>query len=176
MGDCKREPGSGQDLRNPHRNNADATIPEQIADKLTEPGGNKLETAEKPVAWEPFDSKLENALSQVREWLSSVYSPAQVDRAIQVIPQERRLRFKIWTAVNEYAVIVHIKDERPLEEAYMGAVASRRTPRVGETWTRGNDLPDGRFGEELWRKILAAIVRYEAQEVKSDSWKKGSSL
>lgn len=157
MGDCQREPG---------------TIPAQTVDKPTTKADSDLETVEEPVTWKPFDNKLENALSQVREWLSSVYSPAQVDRAIKVTPQERAIRFKIWTAVNEYTVVVHIKDEQPLEEAYMGAVASSRTPRVGETWTRGNDLPDGHFGEDLWQKILTAIVRYEAQEVKSDSWKK----
>lgn len=107
------------------------------------------------------------ALSQIREWLSELYSAAQVDRAVVVQRHKRTIRFKLWTATNEYSVVADLNGP----QGYLGAFAKSRMSRAGETWHRGNDLPDGNFCEETWRKILEGIVRYEAQEIKSDKWK-----
>lgn len=46
-------------------------------------------------------------------------------------------------------------------DTYLGCVASCRTQRPGETWTRGNDLPDGGFSRETFDRIIFAIVGYE---------------
>lgn len=123
------------------------------------------------MGWNPM---LEQAYEKVREWLRVVYRPSQIDRAVHVRPDDGEcgsIYVKIWTDTNEYRVCISLKPTGRLEDAYMGASASTRKPRAGETWTRGNDLPDGRFSDGLWRDILAAIVRYEAQEVKSEKWK-----
>jgi len=123
------------------------------------------------MGWNPT---LEKAVEQVRAWLGHIYSPSQIGRAVHVRPEDGELgaiHVKIWTDTNEYRIRVAMKPGG-LADAYMGASASTRRPRAGETWARGNDLPDGRFSEELWHRILAAIVRYEAQEIKSESWKK----
>jgi hypothetical protein len=44
---------------------------------------------------------------------------------------------------------------------YLGCVASCTFYRPGENWTRGNDLPDGKFCRETWEAIKDAIIRYE---------------
>jgi len=44
---------------------------------------------------------------------------------------------------------------------YLGCVASARTVRPGEDWTRGNDLPDGPFAKETFDDIMQAVVAYE---------------
>lgn len=44
---------------------------------------------------------------------------------------------------------------------YLGCIASTNFYRPGENWTRGNDLPDGKFCRETWEKIKDAIIRYE---------------
>lgn len=117
---------------------------------------------------------LEQAYETIREWLGAVYRPSQIDRAVHVRPDDGEcgaIHVKIWTDTNEYRVRISLKPMGRLEDAYMGASASSRKPRAGEDWTRGNDLPDGGFSEALWQEIMVAIVRYEAQEVKSESWK-----
>lgn len=48
---------------------------------------------------------------------------------------------------------------------YLGCIMSARKARAGETWTRGSDLPDGKFSEETWQKIVLAIVSYELVEL-----------
>lgn len=48
---------------------------------------------------------------------------------------------------------------------YLGCIASTMYYRPGENWTRGNDLPDGKFCRETWDAIVNAIVRYELQKV-----------
>ncbi len=44
---------------------------------------------------------------------------------------------------------------------YLGCIASCRTQRPGENWTRGSDLPDGEFSRETFDEIIRAIVAYE---------------
>ena len=44
---------------------------------------------------------------------------------------------------------------------YLGCIASARTVRPGEDWTRGNDLPDGPFSKETFDDIMRAVVAYE---------------
>jgi len=133
----------------------------------------------------------ETAIARIRKWLEPIYGFGHVDRAICCkdelkkhtgestdIPISNKDEFKrykqyiyikIFTAKNEYTIVVHLEDV--LSDSYMGAHASSRISRTGETWTRGNDLPDGKFSDELWLEILQDIVGYESCEIKSEKWK-----
>jgi hypothetical protein len=125
------------------------------------------------------DATVALAVSTLKAWLSEIYSPEQIDRCIMVDAHERRVLAKIWTAANEYTIIAVIPEDIPegckpadaLAVSYLGASSNSRLQRPGETWNRGNDLPDGKFSVETWRAILAGIVRYEAQEIKSTRWR-----
>jgi len=48
---------------------------------------------------------------------------------------------------------------------YLGCTMSCRMPRAGEDWTRGNDLPDGKFARETWNRIKNAIIQNELVKV-----------
>lgn len=119
----------------------------------------------------------EEAICDMRRWLSCIYSPIKADRALKIeyrtvpdsVVQKLYMRVKIWTATNVYSITVSIHVLHP--PGYLGCGAQSRKSRTGENWTRGNDLADGVFGEETWQKILRDIVRYEAEEVKSEKWK-----
>jgi hypothetical protein len=74
----------------------------------------------------------------------------------------RRLRFSegdsrgkviFCTATHTYAIA--------FTDTYLGCVASSRIERAGENWTRGSDLPDGKFSHETFDEIMRAIVAYE---------------
>ncbi len=130
-----------------------------------------------PLVDDPNES-YEAAIIKMREWLSCIYSPSKLDRAFRVEYVDVRpssyipklfLKSKIWTFNNVYTITASIHaDNLP---GYLGCGGLSRKPRTGETWERGNDLFDGDFGEVTWQKIMQDIVRYEAEEVKSEKWK-----
>jgi hypothetical protein len=47
------------------------------------------------------------------------------------------------------------------DTGYLGCIAQTRKPRAGETWARGNDLPDGSLTKDTWDSIVRKIVGYE---------------
>lgn len=63
----------------------------------------------------------------------------------------------IYTVTHAYAFRIN--------RNYLGCTAATRMPRAGEDWSRGNDLPDGKFTKETLTKILGAILFYESQKV-----------
>ena len=114
----------------------------------------------------------EVVISTVKKWLSEIYSPTELEKAFVIqekysSEKEFHLLIKIFTSVNEYSIGVSIDDNH----SYLGCSATSRKPRTGEDWNRGNDLADGRFCEETWRNILKDIVKYETEQIKSESWK-----
>ena len=86
---------------------------------------------------------------------------AAFEQSVQVHPSDDdgTRRYSVFTATNEYVIRVRPKSDG--DNGYLGCTSRSRTPRAGETWRRGNDLADGDFCEETWKKILADIVSYE---------------
>jgi hypothetical protein len=79
-------------------------------------------------------------------------------------PEGRRHVFTIFTDRNEYRICVRLPTQaRPDGGLSCGSLA--RKPRAGETWRRGNDLPDGPLTHETWHRILASIVSYEMVQI-----------
>ena len=75
------------------------------------------------------------------------------------------VRVRLYTDNNSYGISARLNSVGSREGGYMGCIAWSRKPRAGETWTRGNDLADGRLTLETWNKILADIVAYELVEI-----------
>jgi hypothetical protein len=76
---------------------------------------------------------------------------------------ERHVYF--YTDSNEYCIYAV---DRSDEEGYLGCISNSRKIRAGESWRRGNDLPDGPFTYETWQKIKDGILRYELEPLSKD--------
>lgn len=76
-------------------------------------------------------------------------------------PPPPRVKALFFTDSHSYAIHAQLRDGG----GYLGAYAGTRKPRPGETWTRGNDLPDGRYCKNTFDKIMRSIVRYEMKRL-----------
>lgn len=93
------------------------------------------------------------------EWLDCKFFGLG-QRVHVICNNEERFTIRIYTSKHSYQIVA-TKD-------YLGCTTSTRMSRPGENWTRGNDLPDGRFSKETLYCILCSIVFYEAREVVKD--------
>ena len=138
----------------------------------------------KKIRWYVGDSKLdelllwleENAIKQQNNtdtnlkkmilldlWISKLIFPSDVSDFIQIIktfktPDEEVKEFCFYTEEHRYRVYAI---DRKKDEGYLGCTVTTRKMRTGETWVRGNDLPDGPFLKSTWNNILDRIVSYE---------------
>lgn len=71
---------------------------------------------------------------------------------------QNSFKFNIYT--NNYKYNIVCIDEKN-NGGYLGCIVSSRKPRAGESWTRGNDLPDGKFNYKTWKNIINSIIKYE---------------
>ena len=77
---------------------------------------------------------------------------------IQVIENSReRTSVYLFTSDHCYRISAH--------DNYLGCTVATRRNRPGETWNRGNDLPDGRFSRDTYNRIMSGIVGYELKEI-----------
>ena len=93
-----------------------------------------------------------NEKEQLQEWFSDAKF-ARPERFRFSEEDDGQGRVIFCTVVNTYSI--------HFTEGYLGCVASSRTLRPGENWTRGSDLPDGSFSRETFDEIIKAIVAYE---------------
>jgi len=82
------------------------------------------------------------------------------EKRIEVLENDVcRLVLQMYSSQNVYRLTIDGRCK------YLGCSVRRRIRRPGETWNRGNDLPNGDIAEETLNQILGAIVFYEALEV-----------
>lgn len=106
------------------------------------------------------------------QWLKDLVYPSEIEDLIEIIydgghgdPDEGyKLKKKVafYTKEHKY-FIVAIEDEDG--DGYLGCVVSARKYRPGETWHRGNDLPDGKFTTETLEQIKNKIIAYELEQL-----------
>ncbi|GAG17340.1 unnamed protein product, partial [marine sediment metagenome] len=72
------------------------------------------------------------------------------------------LRLNIYTGLHCHSIYANGPSD------YLSGGASTRMPRPGESWSRGNDLPDGNISKDTLYGILGSIVFYEARKVAKD--------
>lgn len=106
------------------------------------------------------------------KWVKSIAKYGNANRTMLIFRYDNdngfkgyntRFRVKFFTTDHSYS----ISFRPPLHDdtGYIGCVSSCRKPRVGETWTRGSDLPDGKFKKETFDKIVLSIVSYEMKNL-----------
>lgn len=101
---------------------------------------------------------------QFREWLGELDAD-RYGQAMFVRITETKLE-EVWNSNSIKDIKAVFCTTRNLyritaKASYLGCIATSRVARAGETTLRGNDLPDGAFSEDTWRKIKDAILRYE---------------
>jgi hypothetical protein len=97
------------------------------------------------------------------KWLEELVFPGNVDDFVQPVrsfKDETQELKEVCIYTNQFKYQIFASD-RPDDEGYLGCQVTARKMRAGEDWNRGNDLPDGDFKEETWRRILNAIINYE---------------
>lgn len=104
-------------------------------------------------------------MQMLDQWLKELIYPGNVIDFIEEDSGEgngqkvtRRLSF--YTEEHQY-FITAIESADGDKDDYLGCQVSARKMRAGETWGRGNDLPDGKFSRKTWDMIINAIVSYE---------------
>ena len=91
-------------------------------------------------------------------------------RDLPISPHHFRVYF--YTNDNEYCIVAKFvgyaikgsiddPNHDAYKESYLGCTVKTRKNRPGETWHRGNDLPDGKYCTQTWNDILNGILRYE---------------
>jgi hypothetical protein len=74
----------------------------------------------------------------------------------------QRYTIHFYTDSYRYKLTVVVPSGRVAQQnGYVGLSYSERKTLAGEEGHRGNDLPDGVYNQDTWRKVLAAIVRNE---------------
>ena len=106
-------------------------------------------------------------MQMLDKWVSELIFPGKVSDFVQVIKSftDTSQGFKqiikdFCFYTNEFKYRIYAND-RETDEGYLGCQVTTRKMRAGEDWTRGNDLADGDFTEETWKRILETIVNYE---------------
>lgn len=99
-------------------------------------------------------------VTQLRRWLAPYvrYGHEEPWRFERLSEEEEAGRFTVATAGSTYSIRFHAG-------RYLGCVGTRRTSYAGETWLRGNDLPDGPFSFETFQQIMQGILAYEWVEL-----------
>jgi hypothetical protein len=100
----------------------------------------------------PVTDVLMERMDQVKAWWGRGKFAPQINPYDVDLKREAAL-FCVYT--ERYIYHFTVKDQ------YLGCIASSRKAEMGEDWTRGMDLSDGKFSEETWNKIMADIVSAE---------------
>lgn len=104
---------------------------------------------------------------ELLEWLKEISRYSRVEKFI--LPDYKNgIHIYLYTHNYKYSISarppgVDIKGEE--KDTYLGCTATTRKPRAGEDWNRGNDLADGKYCIETWRRIVNDIVSYELVKV-----------
>ena len=108
------------------------------------------------IPWDKIAGYVQFVHEIPEEWVKGKMGPFNVQH-IKFAGQQESISIRVFTKEHKYRITAN-KD-------YLGCCAASRKARAGEDWTRGNDLPDGKFNRETWEKIKDAILRYEMVRV-----------
>jgi len=112
--------------------------------------------------------QLEQWKSWIRRDLGGYSDPEKLLRTMKLAADEAygntKAEWTLWTRRNRFTFVLRVRRRAIITPPYFGCAAMGRCWRAGEDWHRGRDLPDGDFSEDLWRRMLLAILSYELDE------------
>ena len=109
-----------------------------------------------------FQDAEEKGYGEFIKWLKGIARYGNIERTMLVFDYEDRVNVKFFTAEHSYSISARLPEN---DKGYLGCTSSCRTPKVGETWTRGSDLADGKYSEKTFIEIMADIVGYEMKNL-----------
>lgn len=103
------------------------------------------------------------------KWLKNTVRYGNVDSQVlifKLIDESRDNYFRcyLYTNDNRYSIIGYPSIEKKTK-GYLGCIASRRKSEVGEDWTRGSDLHDGKYSKDTFNGIIEDIVSFELKSL-----------
>lgn len=114
--------------------------------------------------------QLKETLPELADWLKTISRYGNVDSISQIFRDkndpERHFMY-IFTDEHYYSISAYAPTkEKP--KGYLGCIASNRKNRVGEWWSRGNDLSDGPYNKETFISIMGDIISMELKTIQLD--------
>jgi len=111
-----------------------------------------------------MNDKEPTKMQMLDQWLKELIFPGEAKDFFQESsghgkPGEVQRTFYFYT--DEHKYFINAIERTIDEDSYLGCQVSSRKQRAGEDWSRGNDLPDGKFNKKTWDRIIYAIVSYE---------------
>jgi len=102
------------------------------------------------------------------KWLKRISRYGNIERTMIFLHYSKenggeRINVKFFTAEHVYGISARLPNAN--DYGYLGCISSCRKPKVGETWTRGSDLSDGKYSEDTFIKIMSDIVSYEMKNL-----------
>lgn len=139
-------------------------IGEIVADRMGRPQTDKIREINRQVM-----KLLESACPEFVSWFKPIQRrganliDAAVLESTANIDGDETFHIRLFTSRRSYVIVVRPAgiSSQGGENGYLGATVSKRMPRAGETWTRGNDLADGPYCKETWDQIVADILACE---------------
>jgi len=123
---------------------------------------------------ETLNRQLEEWKSWIRRDLGAYSDPEKLLRTMKLAAAaaygNTEAEWTLWTRRNRFTFVLRVRRRAIITPPYFGCTASSRSWRAGEDWHRGGDLPDGDFSEDLWRRMLLAILSYEVDEPVPGRW------
>ena len=110
-----------------------------------------MEWLKEIVPWEKIREYVQFKGGIPEDWVKGKMGPFNVDTRVEYDPN--CISIRIFTKDHLYNIVAKI--------GYLGCTMSNRKGRAGEDWTRGHDLPDGKFTDSTWNKIKLAILKTE---------------
>lgn len=113
---------------------------------------------------------METACPEFLEWFrplqrrgANLIDAAVLSSTCDIDGGDETFRVTLFTSRHSYRITLKVPRAswKSDKSGYLGATVSKRMPRAGEPWTRGNDLADGPYCVETWNQIMADILAYE---------------
>lgn len=104
-----------------------------------------------------LEGRAEVVMGWIDDHLGRWHPTDSLTNGPEIYEEDGQAEIKLHTKRYEYGITI--------AEDYLGCIATCRCWEPGEQHHRGNDLHDGDFSRETWRRIMRDILAHELVEV-----------
>lgn len=112
--------------------------------------------------------KAKELFPDIIEWLEEVFHGMLLDNFVKFLIKKNNdgqisMITLFWTEDHIYKIVCYHRIDRP--NGYMGCYLDNRMARPGEAHIRGNDLPDGEYNKDTFKRIMNACIACEVKKI-----------